>query len=82
MGPFAQRPKGFVEVSPRLGEGVLNADRRGSYSLDSLFGITLPEPVTGIVAAGLAVAGVAFAWCVAPGRGACRRRARRLTLRR
>jgi len=26
-----------------------------------LFGITLPEPVTGIVAAGLAVAGVAFA---------------------
>jgi hypothetical protein len=33
----------------------------GSYSLDSLFGITLPEPVTGIVAAALAVGGVAVA---------------------
>ena len=31
----------------------------GSYSLDSLFKIALPEPVTGIVAAALAVAGVA-----------------------
>jgi putative oxidoreductase len=31
----------------------------GSYSLDSLFKIALPEPVTGIVAALLAVAGVA-----------------------
>ena len=33
----------------------------GSYSLNSLFGITLPEPVTGIVAAALAVGGVAVA---------------------
>jgi putative oxidoreductase len=33
----------------------------GSYSLDSLFGITLPEPVVGIVAAVLAVGGVAVA---------------------
>lgn len=33
----------------------------GSYSLDSLFGIAMPEPVTGIVAAVLAVAGVAVA---------------------
>ena len=33
----------------------------GSYSLDSLFGITLPEPVVGLVAAGLAVGGVAVA---------------------
>jgi putative oxidoreductase len=32
----------------------------GSYSLDSLFKIALPEPVTGIVAAALAVAGVAI----------------------
>jgi putative oxidoreductase len=32
----------------------------GSYSLDSLFKIALPEPVTGIVAAGLAVVGVAI----------------------
>src|SRR5580693_8103502 len=31
----------------------------GAYSLDSLFKIALPEPVTGIVAAGLAVIGVA-----------------------
>jgi putative oxidoreductase len=33
----------------------------GSYSLDSLFGVTLPEPVSGIVAAALAVGGVAVA---------------------
>jgi putative oxidoreductase len=33
----------------------------GAYSLDSLFGISLPEPVVGLVAAGLAVAGVAVA---------------------
>jgi putative oxidoreductase len=33
----------------------------GSYSLDSLFGISLPEPVLGLVAAGLAVGGVAVA---------------------
>ncbi len=33
----------------------------GSYSLNSLFGITLPEPTTGIVAAALAVGGVAVA---------------------
>jgi putative oxidoreductase len=33
----------------------------GAYSLDSLFGISLPEPVVGLVAAGLAVGGVAFA---------------------
>jgi putative oxidoreductase len=33
----------------------------GSYSLDSLLGITLPEPVVGIVAAVLAVGGVAVA---------------------
>jgi putative oxidoreductase len=38
---------------------VLGITGPGSYSLDSLFGITLPEPVTGIVAAALAVAGVA-----------------------
>jgi putative oxidoreductase len=31
----------------------------GSYSLDSLFKIALPEPVTGIVFAGIAVIGVA-----------------------
>jgi putative oxidoreductase len=31
----------------------------GSYSLDSLFKIALPEPVTGIVFAGIAVLGVA-----------------------
>jgi putative oxidoreductase len=31
----------------------------GSYSLDSLFKIALPEPVTGIVFAGIAVTGVA-----------------------
>jgi putative oxidoreductase len=40
---------------------VLGITGAGSYSLDSLFGITLPEPVTGIVAAGLAVAGVVVA---------------------
>jgi putative oxidoreductase len=40
---------------------VLGITGPGSYSLDSLFGITLPEPVTGLVAAGLAVAGVAVA---------------------
>jgi putative oxidoreductase len=33
----------------------------GSYSLDSLFGISLPEPVVGVVAAALAVGGVAVA---------------------
>jgi putative oxidoreductase len=33
----------------------------GSYSIDSLLRITLPEPVTGLVAAGLAVGGVAVA---------------------
>lgn len=33
----------------------------GSYSLNSLFGISLPEPVVGLVAAGLAVGGVALA---------------------
>ena len=38
---------------------VLGITGPGSYSLDSLFGITLPEPVTGIVAAALPVAGVA-----------------------
>ena len=38
---------------------VLGITGPGAYSLDSLFGITLPEPVTGIVAAVLAVAGVA-----------------------
>src|SRR5580693_4427067 len=40
---------------------VLGITGPGSYSLDSLFGITLPEPVTGIVAAALAVGGVAVA---------------------
>jgi putative oxidoreductase len=40
---------------------VLGITGAGSYSLDSLFRITLPEPVTGIVAAALAVAGVAVA---------------------
>jgi putative oxidoreductase len=40
---------------------VLGITGPGSYSLDSLFGITLPEPVTGLVAAALAVAGVAVA---------------------
>lgn len=40
---------------------VLGITGPGSYSLDSLFNITLPEPVTGIVAAILAVAGVAVA---------------------
>ena len=38
---------------------VIGITGPGSYSLDSLFNITLPEPVTGIVAAVLAVAGVA-----------------------
>ena len=33
----------------------------GSYSLDSLIGISLPEPVSGIVAAVVAVGGVAVA---------------------
>ncbi len=33
----------------------------GSYSLDALFGITLPEPVVGLVAAALTVGGVAVA---------------------
>jgi putative oxidoreductase len=40
---------------------VLGITGPGTYSLDSLLGITLPEPVTGLVAAALAVAGVAFA---------------------
>jgi putative oxidoreductase len=40
---------------------VLGITGPGSYSLDSLFGIALPEPVAGLVAAGLAVAGVAVA---------------------
>ena len=40
---------------------VLGITGPGSYSLDSLFNITLPEPVTGIAAAVLAVAGVAVA---------------------
>jgi putative oxidoreductase len=40
---------------------VLGITGPGSYSLDSLFGITLPEPVVGIVAAALAVGGVAVA---------------------
>jgi putative oxidoreductase len=40
---------------------VLGITGPGSYSLDSLFGIALPEPVTGILAAALAVAGVAVA---------------------
>jgi putative oxidoreductase len=40
---------------------VLGITGPGSYSLDSLFGISLPEPVTGIVAAALAVGGVAIA---------------------
>lgn len=39
---------------------VIGITGPGSYSLDSLFNITLPEPVTGIVAAALAVAGVAL----------------------
>jgi putative oxidoreductase len=39
---------------------VLGITGPGSYSLDSLFGITLPEPVTGIVVAAVAVAGVAI----------------------
>jgi hypothetical protein len=40
---------------------VLGITGAGSYSLDSLFGISLPEPVTGLVAAALAVGGVALA---------------------
>jgi putative oxidoreductase len=40
---------------------VLGITGPGAYSLDSLFGIALPEPVTGLVAAGLAVAGVVVA---------------------
>lgn len=28
MGPLAQRPQSFIEVSARLGQGVLDADRR------------------------------------------------------
>jgi putative oxidoreductase len=40
---------------------VLGITGAGSYSLDSLFGISLPEPVTGLATAALAVGGVAFA---------------------
>lgn len=40
---------------------VLGITGPGRYSIDSLLGITLPEPVTGLVAAALAVAGVALA---------------------
>ena len=40
----------------------------GRYSLDSLFGISLPEPVTGIVGAVLVVAGVAAAFASRPRR--------------
>jgi putative oxidoreductase len=55
-------PGGFeMPLLYLLPAAVLGITGPGSYSLDSLFGIALPEPVTGLVAAGLAVAGVVVA---------------------
>ena len=47
----------LLYLVPAAALGITGA---GSYSLDSLLGITLPEPVTGIVVAAVAVAGVAI----------------------
>ena len=60
-GFFGQRGGLEMPLLYLVTASVLGITGAGSYSLDSLFGITLPEPVTGLVAAGLAVAGVAVA---------------------
>jgi putative oxidoreductase len=60
-GFFGQGGGAEVPLLYLVPAAVLGITGPGSYSLDSFFGITLPEPVTGIVAAALAVAGVAVA---------------------
>ncbi|MFI5285103.1 MAG: DoxX family protein [Candidatus Dormibacteria bacterium] len=60
-GFFGQRGGVEVPLLYLVAGSVLGITGPGSYSLDSLFGITLPEPVVGLVAAALAVFGVALA---------------------
>ena len=60
-GFFAQGGGFEVPLLYLIPAAALGITGPGSYSLDSLFGITLPEPVSGIVAAALAVGGVAVA---------------------
>jgi putative oxidoreductase len=69
-GFFAQ--KGGFEVPFLYLAGAVAAGITGPgrYSLDSLFGISLPEPVTGIVGAVLVVLGVIAAFASRPRRAA------------
>ena len=60
-GFFGQRGGFEVPLLYLVAASVLGITGAGSYSLDSLFGISLPEPLIGLVAAALAVGGVALA---------------------
>jgi putative oxidoreductase len=60
-GFFGQRGGLEMPLLYLVAASVLGITGPGSWSLDSLFGIALPEPATGLVAAALAVAGVAVA---------------------
>ena len=60
-GFFGQRGGLEMPFLYLVAASVLGIMGSGSYSLDSLFAISLPEPVTGLATAALAVGGVAFA---------------------
>lgn len=69
-GFFAQRG-GFEVPFLYLASAVAVAiTGPGRYSLDSLLGMALPEPVTGVVVAALVVLGVVAAFASRPRRGA------------
>jgi len=65
-GFFAQRGGFEVPFLYLAGAAAAGITGPGRYSLDPLFGISLPEPVTGIVGAALVVLGVAAAFASRP----------------
>jgi putative oxidoreductase len=71
-GFFAQRGGYELPFLYLAGASAVAITGPGRYSLDSLFGISLPEPLTGIVGAVLVVLGVAAAFGSRPRRSAAR----------
>jgi putative oxidoreductase len=65
-GFFAQHGGFEVPFLYLAGSAAVAVAGPGRYSLDSLFGISLPEPVTGIAGAVLVVLGVAAAFATRP----------------